>query len=606
MEDILQPKPLSSELRPPENVSWYLGHPVRPRQLPRTSQIRRGLFPTIADAARSSVPQVTMRWSSFLDDESRDYITKEEFAEVVGDRDIPYDPRMTNARAQVAIMEYERTAYLGQFKSRPLAELIGALPVWMFDPVNIALIPVGAARMMAARTSKTLGEVLKHSSIAGSQVGVAGIPLEILVQKQAYGEIDPTMLVLSTLAPVPFMAAMGTGGHLARIGYKRAMGRFGPPDTTPETRSAAALAAASGEFNTNKLAPYRPALDDLTDAVLVKPFPRLPTEPMSRVHTPTARLADTFRDYAGGYRRWIVDLARGDRTAIDMAGRLGVDLESPALRGYLRNLSDRARRAPKRAVDTHQQAMDFTAAARGVATSEQVTRLRQSGVMEDADAIARVLDRGMGVSPEDLARTRQVLSGVTTREVQKGAEASLFYGEFKMLRDIMQKKPEVRSQDEQRLLAAFYRDGPDGVYEQMIMLTERQISRTEDQMRALYDAPAKTRKTKKWKTDLERLTKEREGLYDEMLSLQARSSPDVRAEMIEPTDFMAVLEAARMESPIRDARLGKSPEGQTPRDRVMMESDATTSLENFAREIGVDVEKIRGVADEMQSILLRC
>jgi len=89
MEDILQPKPLSSELRPPENVSWYLGHPVRPRQLPRTSQIRRGLFPTIADAARSSVPQVTMRWSSFLDDESRDYITKEEFAEVVGDRDIP-------------------------------------------------------------------------------------------------------------------------------------------------------------------------------------------------------------------------------------------------------------------------------------------------------------------------------------------------------------------------------------------------------------------------------------------------------------------------------------------------------------------------------------
>ncbi len=553
----------------------YMGKDVRVSDLPAMSKLRRGIFESATDAARQNWPEVRRRWSSLLDDESNNFVPEEEFKEAVGDLPVVYDPRMTRTRMEYQILEAEREAYMSQFESRPVAEFVGAMAPWMLDPVNVATYPVGGKAMMAARRAKTLGQTMRHSARGAAQVGIASSPIEVGVQATSMGELRADYLLMSTLAPVPFMTGMASGGHFLRRAFGRGSGTEGAP-VPRRDQQAIAQGIVDGDI---QAAPFRMTAEQAQDAMGVR-APAFRDGYLSHRYTPDARLKTMFSDYDGGAARWVRELAEGNEKAFNKARTLNIDPDSPVIANYFRKMGERTRQMPRRAKDIMPEALAFHSLRMGQATAEQVRLLKQRGVLGDAYQAARAQENPRLLNPDDLERIRN-----RNREVLKTIGEGEVYPEFRMVMDAVMKPRSELTPDERALLRDFNQQGVDGVYERAIRMQEAEL----DQM-----APG---------------SPERAQAYENLNEMRSRYTPGAREDLVDPMELMGVLEAAGMESPAVTppmTRLAGTGEDVSPREAVMREAGGMDELSDYARRMGVDADEVDNLMNEIDSILIRC
>lgn len=294
-------------------------------QMPVTSPYASGLFSAAKRSWIGAWNDTKARWQS-LDDIGDAGLSADEFLDMVGDRDLKgrYFPGMSRALAGRLVDEYDHNQWAQQWESRPVAELLGALPPSLVDPINLATLPVGGTSAARAVGSATLGGFLRNSAVAGVKAGAAALPLEVAIEPHVYGEIRPEMLAMTAFAPVIASPVLSAPGYAFRrlTDGRQFRGVADNPAIRPydDVEGLASRMETEGEMG---------------------PPPPPPQFRGSENPTPMARLDATFRDY-GGTDRWVRAVARGDRRAIEYGVQKGFDMESPAIRGFLAAEANRA------------------------------------------------------------------------------------------------------------------------------------------------------------------------------------------------------------------------------------------------------------------------
>ncbi len=562
------------------------GEHLRFTDLPSSRKRARGIFEAAADGGSYAFEEVSHRWRSLFDEESDNIVPRETFEEATKGLPLEWDPRMTNTRMEYQIREAHRAAEMENQQSRPLAELIGALPVWALDLTNIATMPVGAGAMAAARSAKTIGQAMAHAARGGMQVGLASAPFEVGLQLGSMDEVRADYLLMSTLAPAPFAGLMGAGGHALRS-FRTAPG-------VPQPIKTAIVQAQLSNHPT--VAPFEVTARQVHE-VLSQKNPNIRSANLSQKAEPHARMDLMFEEYPGGARQWVADVASGNEIAISRATDLGIDLNSPALTNYIRLMADRSRSVPKDLAKTFTQLQDLNDFMRNAASAEQVQRLKTAGMLHDAERLAQARRNPNLVNEEDITR---VLS--KTQELDNARKDMQDYPEFAALARALKKNPTERTAQEADLVQAFQRNGADGVYETSIRSMEADITNLNKKIRTLK---GKKKKPKDYKERLAQLHKRKESVYDDIQEARARASNVIDERLVDTRELMSVLEAAKMESQVKSPVLASTQ--KSTREMVMREGlPEMDDIEKFAIQNGLTEQEVTRIRDAFENTLAGC
>lgn len=241
-------------------------------------------------------------------------IDQEQFFDIVGERDVDFEPGITAAEAERRAMQFDFRQQEAQYEGHPIAGFVGGTVGALIDPVNILTIPFGGANFRAAKEATSFFPFLRQSAMGGGKAGAASLPIELFFQQSDFGEFDAGRAAGSAIGPVvaaPLLQglARGIGAGFNRI-------RNGP-DTVAASRN------VGTDPTIHPLEKLR-IIDEAESAGLPPPliFERTAPPPI-----PRQRLRDTFNDYRGGWRGFVQDLAAGRSSAAVKARALNIDPE---------------------------------------------------------------------------------------------------------------------------------------------------------------------------------------------------------------------------------------------------------------------------------------
>lgn len=299
------------------NTVERFGQTIELNEMPVTSPYAQSFWSAAARGWDTGWESTKTRWGALFEDAPQ--MSYEDFIAKYGD-DVAfaYNPGVNEYNADYLAWEAKTQLHAQQYEGRPIAEFLGAIVPSLPDPVNVATLPVGGARAVAAATSKSAAGFLKNSAIGGFQAGVASLPLEVVMQQEVYGEIRPEELALSVVAPVVASPVLSAPGFVVnRIRNGKIQRAVDEEMDLPPTADREQVAQAFEDNPDVTMPPQAPA----------------PVEPPA----PTLRIFDEF----GGEAVWAMAMARGDAKAREFAVANGIDPDSPALRAFFVGESNR-------------------------------------------------------------------------------------------------------------------------------------------------------------------------------------------------------------------------------------------------------------------------
>lgn len=371
--------------------------------------IERGFFSTVIETSKGLLLHDTLARWRMLDD-TTPAITPWDFKERVGDREIKYEPYMTEADAERRIALYDWEQEQAEYEQRGVAQFIGAIaPVFLY-PSSVATLPLGASNFAKA-ASGSFRQMVVQSAIGGAKVGVASAPLDIAEQHKLKGTVDAEAAMMALVAPVIASPVLGALGRAARAGYRKAFGKVADADL-----------ARGAESSPHVKPDAHP--DDVARALERRPDVPVPRETESRAapYTPTQRMEELFHDYRGSVTGWLNDMADGKVEAHAVLERLGIDPKDSAiideLSGGLRMIRravDNIDTAPEVNIRVMNAVKEF--AETGKLTSEADKDLLYSMGMFDAKARMEGSEPTLTKTGEFLAKAQKPESGQAGKDV---------------------------------------------------------------------------------------------------------------------------------------------------------------------------------------------
>lgn len=524
------------------------GQEYTPGELPTQSKYPSGIRDAMSRAAMGAWSDVKNRWHSITD--SKRHITKEEFDEIVGDRDVEWHPDMTQRQASFLRDEYDHEQYMEQYERRPISEFIGMMAPYVVDPVSIATMPVGGTSMkVALQAGKSLRHYARHATSSGAQIGVASAPVEASIHQRAYGEFRPDIFAGSVLGPVAAAPIVGAPARALRgINFRQSRGK----DLTSRAE------ITQPETSTQ---PHR-YLDTLQE---LDRYPGVRRPPQMRepggLHQPDSRIREMFRDYEGGPRQYIRDSVRRPERFREKSRQLNIDPDSPVMRNFLARHKEAtvSRRRPDSVerFDDREAMMDFVHRR---STEEQRQRLRNKGVINDHDQFTNTY-WNLG---ESLRKPRQKLSKTQWEDFRN-----------------------------------FQRRGLDGVYNSYIKRNRAEYERALETQkkagrRALKQKAEGREPSERLIREVQEAAARRQQAAEKLET--AREAIGVADGEFPMRDFMIAVDAARLESPIArpvnhskqvPPRRPETPEAHGPIRETIERSDVEDSRK-FAEQHGVE------------------
>lgn len=537
------------------------------------------------------------RWASIFD--APEAVSADDWDELVGDRQVPWEPGMTRGRADLLIQEYDYHQYAQQYEGRPIAEFIGMIPPTLFDPVSVATMPIGGPNFTAATRSATLGGFMRHSVTGGAKAGAASAPVEAVVQTQAYGGLRADEMAASIIGPVvasPLLTAP------ARV--LRSLGQQGQPTahSQPDVRTAAS-AANQSDFPLDIeriIGPYQRE----AGVSLAPPVRQIdPSEPV-----PRARLDETFGGWDGGARDWFRQFARGEESAIEYARARGFDPDNDALRNLVQQeVRQSARRGFTPDEGRFTDLRDLMDAVQGRATPDQVTRLRERGVAEPLERLQEVEAELREVSPEQRRIAEaQTKAGRELRALRSEMDELTIRPEFREMAEALGKPPAARSNIERIRYKRFIQSGAAGLQDSRMADLEGQYRDTNQQLINLRErmAARKGRKPKAMHDEVARLEAQRSSIQQDLEALRGGLARDVD-DQVPMEALLDALDTARMEAPVETPPLRSTTQGEG--EAVMARTDPEVeNIESWMRSVGQDPAEARAVIRGVERAMAEC
>lgn len=294
----------------------FMGQPVTGIGMTDRGPLPRSFWEAAGSEFNFRVDQTVERWRMVGEDRGP-ALLPEEFEAIVGEREIPFEPGLTQDEAERRVMFHDYEQWESRMQGRPIASLLGGIGPMIADPVNIATAPFGAANFARATAAPTLGKFFGQMALGGAKAGVASAPLEVAYQRGETGTIRPGELAGTVIGPIVLAPALGGLGR----GLRRLVGSNGP-----EVNRTVRNLATDG--SRDPIESVRIINEASRDGL---PPPPRSTRSAPPPPTPTRRLRETFADYSGGHRAFVRDLAAGRTEAVEKLESLGVRADDPAV-----------------------------------------------------------------------------------------------------------------------------------------------------------------------------------------------------------------------------------------------------------------------------------
>ena len=198
----------------------FMGRPVSGVGLRDRGPIPRSFFEAAGSEFSFRTDQMVERWR-MVGEPAGEPLLQEEFADIVGERETPFEPGITANEAERRVMFHDFEQWESRMEGRPVAALLGGIGPMIIDPVNVATTPLGGANFARMATAKTLGTFLGQGALGGAKAGVASAPLELAFQRGETAQIRPGELVGTVLGPIALSPVFGAAGRAARSLFKR-------------------------------------------------------------------------------------------------------------------------------------------------------------------------------------------------------------------------------------------------------------------------------------------------------------------------------------------------------------------------------------------------
>ena len=126
----------------------FMGQPVSGAGMMDRGPIPRSFWRAASTEFSFRFDRVIERWRTPL--EEGPGLLQEEFAEIVRDRDIPFEPGIARHEAEHRVVLYDYEQRESRMQWRPIAALLGRIGPMMLDPVNVLTLPFGGVNLSLA------------------------------------------------------------------------------------------------------------------------------------------------------------------------------------------------------------------------------------------------------------------------------------------------------------------------------------------------------------------------------------------------------------------------------------------------------------------------
>lgn len=332
---------------------------------------RAGVFSSFGRSFGHEASNAWRRWKSPTSVGDGE-ITEGELKAIAPGRNIPWEPGMTRMRAERLAADYDYqqySSYYTQSFGSKAGEIAGWFAGGFLDPVSVVTMPIGGPEFSAAlKAGATLKSFLYQGFKGASKVAAVSTPLEVGVQTLGEGRMSPQDIIATAAAPYVLGGALLGAGRIASGGGRRALANF------------------ADSPHTDLEAPSR-ALNESPD---IPPPPVRQYDPQEMMRADLARTTDILKE-SGGSGKWLSDLAAGKVEAIDAAKRMGIDPDAPSIRSLIeRQAYFTTSRTPEPAGQRLQDVADLKDMVAGTATPEQLQRLTDRGLVDEAPAASAV------------------------------------------------------------------------------------------------------------------------------------------------------------------------------------------------------------------------
>ncbi len=521
---------------------------------------------------------VKARWGSIFD--PTEQMSADDFKEMVGARDLTWEPGTTKQRTQRLMAEHDHEQYLQNYESRPIAEFLGMMPPYMLDPVSAATLPVGGTSFARAAGAASFRQFLGQSSVGGAKVGAAATPVEAAVQSQTYGELRGDMLAATALGSVAAAPILSAPGYALR----------GLSSSRTATEVASAIDSPVDAHNLARTI-------DAEGDIAPPPFAQLEIDSL----VPVARVNEIFAGYEGGPRRWFSDFAAGSQRALEYARTRGVDPDAPALRRLARQQAEfTVRRTPTSAEQRFTDLEDMVSALEGRAVPEQTQRLGQRGLLRQVRDVQEAEAVPGFQRPAEMVRAAREGERIRTEAAEFETRP-----EFAELASALRKPGFQRTASERLAHREFLERGAEGLQTQRINRLRQEYDGLNQRIADLDAdlASRRGRKPKRLVDELAELNAQRSQLAQELDDLGNQlGRVDDKVPM---EDLMAAIDQAQLESafvrpPLQQRQPG---EGQAA---LNLEDARLNEIEAWARSVGVETDSPRALIRSVERSLGEC
>ena len=199
----------------------FMGRPVGGVGLSDRGPIPRSFWEAAGSEFSFRTDQLVERWKMPFE-ERGEALLPEEFDKITGEREIPFEPGITANEAERRVMFHDYEQWESRMQGRPVASIVGGIGPMIFDPVNVATLPLGGANFARMAGAKTLGTFLGQGALGGAKAGLASLPLELAYQR---GRPHPC-------APASWSAPSSARSPWPRCSARPAAGSAPPSDAS--------------------------------------------------------------------------------------------------------------------------------------------------------------------------------------------------------------------------------------------------------------------------------------------------------------------------------------------------------------------------------------